>query len=104
MRFFLALAVACFGLLAMCAGNGRAETGTVWDQLPDSNSPDLLVGPGQRRKTDDTRNLSAPPSSTPPNTANPGATREISPSERREMMQNRAREVPFDWGNSRDRN
>ena len=64
MRFFLALAVACVGLLAMCAGNGRAETGTVWDQLPDSNSPDLLVGPGQRRKTDDTRNLSAPPSST----------------------------------------
>jgi hypothetical protein len=104
MRFFLALAVGCVGLLTMCGGSGRAETGTVWDQLPDANSPNLLVGPGQRRKSDDTRNLSAPPSSAPPGTADPGPVREISPSERRDIMQNRSREVPFDWGNSRDRN
>ena len=104
MRFFLAFAIGCIGLLTVSVGNGRSETGTVWDQLPDANSPNLLVGPGQRRKSDDTRNLSAPPSVAAPGAADPGRAREISPSERRDMMQNRAREAPFDWGNSRDRN
>jgi len=104
MRFFLALAVGCVGLLTAGVSGGRSETGTVWDQLPEADSPNLLVGPGQRRKSDDTRNLSAPPSSAAPGTADPGRAREISPSERRDMMQNRPREVPSDWDNSRDRN
>jgi hypothetical protein len=104
MRFFLAFAVGCIGLLTVGVGSSRAETGTVWDQLPDANSPNLLIGPGQRRKSDDSRNLSAPPSSVAPGTAESGRAREISPSERQDMMQNRSREAPFDWNNSRDRN
>jgi hypothetical protein len=101
-RLLLAFVVGCVGLLTVCV-SGRSETGTVWDQLPDSNSSDLLVGPGQRRKSDDTRNLSAPPSNASPGATAPGRAREISPSERRDIMQNRAREVPFDWSTSRDR-
>ena len=103
MRFVLALIVGFVGLPTVCVGDSRAQS--ILDELSGSNSQNLLLGPTQgQRKSDDTRNLSAPPSSAPPPADSASGSREISPSERQELLQNRTREAPFDWGTNRDRN
>jgi len=83
-------------MLTVAAGDVRAQPGTVLDDIKGPDS--LLLGPTQgRRKSDATRNLSAPPS-TSPVTGDAARGREISPRERQELLQNRTREdVPL-WG------
>lgn len=103
MRFSFgqAFAAGCVGLLTLCAVEARAET--VFDELPGASSPNLLVGPSESRKSQNSRQLSAPPSTSSPADL-VGRGREISPAERQEMIQNRSRDEGAQWGNSRDRN
>ena len=103
MRLFLAFMVGAGGLLTVCVGDGRAQSSPPSQSY--GNPQQYLSGPNQdRRPNDDTRNLSAAPSTAPaaPD-ASSGSARELSQSERMELLRPTTRETPS-WSGNRDRN
>jgi hypothetical protein len=99
MRFLLAT-VGCVGLTLLC-GDASAQSNDVLDRIKKVDPLEYLVGPSQApRRSDDTRNLSAAPSTNAPDDLI-GRGREISPAERDQLMRNR--ESTPAWG-GRDRN
>jgi hypothetical protein len=105
MRIVVAVMVGLFGLPTLSVGDAYAQSSTILEKLRGADPQDYLVGPTQgRRKPDDIQNLSAPPSNAPTAADAVGRSREITPSERQELLQNRTRETPLDYTTGRDRN
>ena len=106
MRLILAFAIGFVGLSTVGVEDGRAQSSSVLEELKGANSNDLLSRPTRSTQpSDNLRNLSVAPSTAPADGADVvGRGREISPAERRDLLQNETRQAPADLTGNRERN
>jgi hypothetical protein len=88
--------IVCSSTLAVA--DAPAQPDTTVETLSGTDPQGLLLGPRPPPpRSDDLRSLSAPPSAAPDANHVIERSREISPAERQQLLQNQTRQAPADW-------